>query len=314
MTPRTALVTGATGYIGGQLVPALLEDGWRVRVLTRDRGRLGGRPWADAVQVVEGDASSPPDCGTALEGVGVAYYLVHSMDGGGGFTRRDRELAHTFAAAAAGAGVTRLVYLGGLHPEGALSEHLASRVEVGRIFLDSDVRSVVLQAGVVLGNGSASFGMLRYLTERLPVMVAPKWIANRIQPIAVSDVVHYLVRAADVPETTNRAYDIGGPDVLTYREMMHRYAALAGLGPRVIVTVPVLTPRLAGLWVGLVTPIPAGLARPLVDSLVHEAICDDDDFAALVGMPPGGPTGYDDAVRAALRELETRPAKRRLRA
>ncbi|MGW5237747.1 tryptophan-rich sensory protein [Monashia sp. NPDC004114] len=315
-TNRTALVTGATGYIGGQLVPALLAAGWRVRVLTRRRDRLRGRAWASEVEVVEGDAGSSPDCERALRGVQVAYYLMHSMDGAGGFAARDRELAATFAHAAADACVSRIVYLSGLHPEGPLSElsdHLRSRVEVGRILLDSPVAAVVLQAGVVLGSGSASFDMLRHLTERLPAMVAPRWLDNRVQPIGVRDVVHYLVRSADLEPGINRAYDIGGPDVLTYREMMHRYARLAGLGPRLVVTVPVLTPRLAGLWVGLVTPLAAGLARPLVDSLIHDAVCGDDEFDPVAGPPPGGRTGFDDAVRAALREVDPMLWRRTLR-
>jgi uncharacterized protein YbjT (DUF2867 family)/tryptophan-rich sensory protein len=307
MTPteaRTALVTGATGYIGGVLVPALLDHGWSVRVLTRSRSGLEGRPWADDVDVVEGDATSADDLGRALDGVDVAYYLLHSMDGQGSFVQRDRTMAQGFAAAAADAGTDRVVYLSGLHPTGELSEHLASRVEVGEIFLDAPVPATVLQAGVVLGDGSASFDMLRHLTERLPAMVAPKWVDNRIQPIAVDDVVHFLVGAADLPAGTNRSFDIGGPEVLTYAEMMRRYAKAAGIGRRLVVSVPVLTPRLAGLWVGLVTPISAGIARPLVGSLVHEAICQEDDVLTAIGPPPGGLSGFDEAVRAALRTVD----------
>ncbi|TPG15949.1 tryptophan-rich sensory protein [Pedococcus bigeumensis] len=302
--PRTALVTGATGYIGGALVPALLDAGWSVRVLTRSRAGLEGRPWADDVDAVEGDATSPDDLGRALEGVEVAYYLLHSMDGQGDFVQRDRTMAQGFAAAAADAGTDRIVYLSGLHPRGDLSEHLASRVEVGEIFLHAPVPAAVLQAGVVLGDGSASFDMLRHLTERLPAMVAPKWVDNQIQPIAVDDVVHYLVGAADLPSDINRTLDIGGPEVLTYAEMMQRYAETAGIGRRLIVSVPVLTPRLAGLWVGLVTPISAGIARPLVGSLVHEAVCHESDALTLIGPPPGGPTRFDAAVRAALRTVD----------
>ncbi|WP_457253723.1 tryptophan-rich sensory protein [Pedococcus sp. P5_B7] len=303
-TPRTALVTGATGYIGGELVPALLDAGWRVRVLTRTRSRLESHSWQEHVEVVEGDATSPDDLGRALDGAEVAYYLLHSMDGHGSFVDRDRTMAQGFAAAAADAGTARVVYLSGLHPSGELSEHLASRVEVGEIFLAGPVPATVLQAGVVLGHGSASFDMLRHLTERLPAMVAPKWVDNRIQPIAVDDVVHYLVGAADLPEDSNRTYDIGGPEVLTYADMMQRYAQVAGLGRRLIVSVPVLSPRLAGLWVGLVTPISAGIARPLVGSLVHEAVCHEDDVQTAIGPPPGGLAGFDTAVRAALRSVD----------
>ena len=311
--PRTALVTGATGYIGGQLVPALLDAGWSVRVLTRSRSGLEGRPWGEDIETVEGDATSPDDLARALDGVEVAYYLLHSMDGRGNFVERDRTMAQGFAAAAADAGTTRVVYLSGLHPSGELSEHLASRVEVGEIFLAGPVPATVLQAGVVLGDGSASFDMLRHLTERLPAMVAPKWVDNRIQPIAVDDVVHYLVGAADLPRDSNRTFDIGGPEVLTYAEMMQRYARVAGLGHRLIVSVPVLSPRLAGLWDGLVTPISAGIARPLVGSLVHEAICHEDDAQTAIGPPPGGLSRFDEAVRAALRTVDPKLWQRTVR-
>lgn len=308
------LVTGATGYIGGRLVPALLERGHRVRVLARSPQRLADRPWAAQVEVVLGDVGDPADLRRALSGVEVAYYLVHSMGGDADFVERDRSLAGTFAAAAAESGTGRIVYLSGLHPtdvsrvqgtgigagaHGDLSAHLASRVEVGDILLASGVPTAVLQAGVVLGAGSASFDMLRHLTERLPVMVAPRWLDTRIQPIGIDDVVHYLAGAAALPAGLNRTFDVAGPDVLTYREMIHRYARLSGLGRRVIVVVPVLTPGLASHWVGAVTPVPAGIARPLVGSLTHEAVAHETDLRALVGEPPGGPTGFDEAIRGA---------------
>ncbi|UTT67279.1 NAD(P)H-binding protein [Janibacter sp. CX7] len=300
--PGTALVTGATGYIGGLLVPRLLDDGWTVRVLTRSSERLRGRDWADRVEVVEGDATSEADLRRALSGTDVAYYLVHSMDGGGDLARRDRELAEGFAAAADEAGVGRIVYLGGLHPEGAdLSEHLASRVEVGQILLDGPVPAAVLQAAVVLGDGSVSFDMLRYLTERLPVMVAPRWLRNRIQPIAIDDALHYLVGAASLPAEVDRAFDIGGPEVLTYEQMIQRFATVTGLRRRVVVTLPVLTPWLASHWVGVVTPVDAGVAKPLVGSLVHEVVRREHDLDALVGLPAQGLVGFDEAVRRAMR-------------
>lgn len=300
--PGAALVTGATGYIGGLLVPRLLDDGWKVRVLTRSSERLRGRDWADRVEVVEGDATSEADLRRALSGTDVAYYLVHSMDGGGDLARRDRELAEGFAAAASETGVQRIVYLGGLHPEGAdLSEHLASRVEVGQILLDGPVPAAVLQAAVVLGNGSVSFDMLRYLTERLPVMVAPQWLRNRIQPIAIDDALHYLVGAASLPAEVDRAFDIGGPEVLTYEQMIQRFAAVTGLRRRVVLTLPVLTPWLASHWVGLVTPVDAAVAKPLVGSLVHEVVRREHDLDELVGLPAQGLVGFDEAVRRAMR-------------
>ena len=197
---RTALVTGASGYVGGHLVPRLLETGWTVKVLTRHRSSLDDRQWIDRVEVVEGDVSSESDMRAALSGVDAAWYLVHSMDDRPDFEKRDRDAATTFAEAAAKEGVSRIVYLGGLHPDDeVLSPHLASRVEVGRIFLDAPVPAAVLQAAVVLGDGSASFDMLRYLTTRLPAMVAPKWLENKIQPIAVDDVITLLAGAGDLP-------------------------------------------------------------------------------------------------------------------
>ncbi|QFG70057.1 NAD(P)H-binding protein [Ornithinimicrobium pratense] len=317
MGGRRALVTGATGYVGGLLVPRLLQDGWSVRVLTRDAGRLPGA-WRDDVEVVEGDARSPDDLDRALgpdgeQALDVAYYLLHSMDRDGDFVARDRRLARKFGAAARRGEVRRLVYLSGLHPDGPLSAHLASRVEVGRILLGSGVPTAVLQAATVIGDGSVSFEMLRHLTTRLPVMVAPKWLHNLIQPVAIDDVLHYLVRAAELPAEINRAFDIGGPDVLTYEQMMQVFAQETGQRRRLIATVPVLTPRLASHWVGVVTPVDAGVAKPLVGSLVHEVVCREDDILTLVGPPPGGRTAYRDAVRAAMAEVAPDTALRRLR-
>ena len=308
---RTALVTGATGYIGSRLVPRLLEAGWRVRVFTRDAARLEGRVWRDDVEVVEGDAGEAADVAGALDGVSVAYYLLHSMGdrlGGGDFAARERAMATTFAEAAVAGGVDRVAYLGGLHPAGEeLSSHLASRTEVGEILLDGGVPAVVLQAAVIVGSGSASFEMLRHLAERLPAMVAPRWLSNRIQPIAIRDVLHYLVAAGDLPPGVNRTFDIGGPDVLTYREMIDGFCQVAGLPRRWIVTIPVLTPRLAGHWVGLVTPVPGGLAKPLVESLIHEVICTENDIVTQVPAPPGKLVGFEDSVRGALQGNEEFP-------
>ena len=309
---RTALVTGASGYIGGHVVPRLLDEGWAVRVLTRRRASLEGRPWLDRVEVAEGDVSSESDMRKALSGVDAAWYLVHSMDDRPDFAARDRAAATTFGAAAREEGVGRIVYLGGLHPDDeALSPHLASRVEVGRILLDSGVPAAVLQAAVVLGDGSASFDMLRYLTTRLPAMVAPKWLDNRIQPIAVDDVVTLLVGAGSLPPEVNRTFDIGGPEVLTYREMIARFADATGQRRPAVVTVPVLTPRLASHWVGLVTPISAGLAKPLVGSLVHEVVAKEHDIEQHVEVP-GGLAGFDAAVKSALRDVPPDTALRNL--
>lgn len=304
-TARRVLVTGASGYVGGELVPRLLDAGYVVRVLTRSAESVSDQVWADRVEVCEGDASATEDLDRALDEVSVAYYLLHSMDGDGDFHEQEVEMAQTFAAAAKRAGCDRIVYLGGIHPEDEeLSEHMASRADVGKVFLDSDVPAACLQAAVVLGAGSVSFQMLHYLTERLPVMITPAWLRNRIQPIAVDDALHYLVAAAELPSDINRTFDIAGDEVLTYEEMMKRYAEVVGLAPRLMIPVPLLTPELASLWIGLVTPIDSAVARPLVGSLVHDVVAKESDIRKLVGAPPDGVTGFDEAVRTGAAEME----------
>ena len=304
---RLALVTGVTGYVGGRLVPELLAAGWRVRALTRHPEALRDRPWSADVEIVPADAGDHDAVRAALDGADVAFYLIHALGTGPGFEATDRRTARVFAQAAREAGVARLVYLGGLHPaapDGAeLSAHLASRREVGEILLASGVPTTVLQAAVILGSGSASFEMLRYVTERLPVMVVPRWVMSRIQPIAIRDVLRYLVGSASMPPEVNRAFDIGGPDVLTYRDMMQRYAAVAGLPRRIIVPVRVLGVSLSSHWVGVVTPVPNRLARPLVESLVHEVVVTERDIARWVPDPPEGLVGFERAVRLALQRI-----------
>ncbi|QKJ18680.1 SDR family oxidoreductase [Microbacterium hominis] len=300
-TPPRALVLGATGYIGGRLVPRLIAAGHRVRVLARDPARVAAFAWGDEVEVVQGAAEDPTAMAAAAADVDALYYLVHSMSAGRGFEQADERAAHVVAEAALVASVRRIVYLGGLHPEGVpLSPHLRSRVEVGEVFLGSGVPTLVLQAGVVIGSGSASFEMVRHLTEVLPYMPAPKWVRNRIQPIAVRDVLHYLLGAATVDAAVNRAVDIGGPDVLRYGQMMNGYAVEAGLRQRAIAALPVLTPGLASHWVNLVTPIPRSIARPLVASLQNECVMKDHDIDALIPPPEDGLTPYRTAVALAL--------------
>ncbi|WP_167166935.1 SDR family oxidoreductase [Saccharomonospora amisosensis] len=294
------VVFGATGYIGGRLVPWLLAEGHSVRAVARTPEKLAGVDWRGRAEVVRGDATNPEDVAAALAGQDVAYYLVHSLHQRD-FVDVDRRAAEILAGAAASAGVSRIVYLGGITPEGGeLSAHLGSRAEVGRILLDSPVPAVVLRAAVIIGSGSASFEMLRYLTENLPVMITPRWVHNRIQPIAVGDVLHYLVRAATIERRLNGAFDICGPDVLTYLEMMRRYARVAMLRRRLVVPVPVLTPWLSAQWVNLVTPVPRSIAVPLIESLVHEVICHDHDVERYISDPDGGLTGFDNAVQMAL--------------
>ncbi|HEY0718251.1 MAG TPA: SDR family oxidoreductase [Streptosporangiaceae bacterium] len=299
--PR-CLVTGASGYIGGRLAPELLAAGYPVRCMARDPSKLANRPWSGDIEVARADVTDPATLRDALAGCDVAYYLVHSLGTGNSFEQRDRDAARAFADAAREAGTRRIVYLGGMisGAEGDLSPHLRSRAEVGDILLDSGVPTAALQAAVIIGSGSASFEMLRYLTERLPAMITPKWVTTRIQPIAVRDVLRYLVGAAALPDDVNRRFDIGGPDVLTYADMMRRYAAVAKLPPRLLVSVPVLTPSLSSHWVGLVTPVPAGLAKPLVESLRVEVVASEHDIAQYVPDPPEGLLPLDRAIELAL--------------
>lgn len=302
--PR-ALVLGATGYIGGRLVPRLVAAGYRVRVLARVPERVASFPWGADVEVVSGSADDPDAVAAAVDGVDVLYYLIHAMGAGAGFEAADERAARTVARAAAAASVRRIVYLGGLHPaDGELSPHLRSRVQVGEILLASGVPTLVLQAGVVIGSGSASFEMVRHLTDVLPYMPAPRWVRNRIQPIAVRDVLHYLLGAARVDPELNRAVDIGGPDVLRYGQMMNGYALEAGLRQRAIAALPVLTPGLASHWVNLVTPVPRSIARPLIASLQNECVMDDHDIDAIIPPPEGGLTPYRRAVQLALGRVD----------
>jgi len=299
-----SLVTGATGYIGGRLVPELLDAGHDVRVLVRDEAKARAHLWANDVEIAVGDATEVDDVRSSLRGVDVAYYLLHSIGTGGDFADTERHIASTFADAAADAGVQRIVYLGGMVPEDEeLSEHLRSREQVGNVLLSSGVPTAVLQAGIVIGSGSASFEMLRYLTERLPVMVTPRWVHSRIQPIAVRDVLRYVVGCADLPHDVNRSFDIGGPDVLTYLEMMQGYAKVAELPRRRVLPVPVLSPWLSSHWVGLITPVPAALARPLVESLRNTVVAADHDIARYVPDPPDGLIGYERSVELALTKI-----------
>jgi uncharacterized protein YbjT (DUF2867 family) len=300
-SPKTVLVTGATGYIGGRLVPKLLEAGHSVKVLVRSPDKIAGVPWRDDVEVVESSLDDGDALRAALAGVDVFYYLVHSMAAGAGFEAKEQAMARTAAQAAADAGVDRIVYLGGLHPKGVeLSTHMRSREAVGQVFLDSPVDAVVFQAGVVIGSGSASFEMIRHLSETLPLMPAPSWVRNRIEAIAVRDVLYYLVAAASLDGPINRTFDVGCRQVLTYAGMMKEYAAEAGLPYRVVLALPVPAPKLAGMWVALTTPIPLSMAVPLVQSLQHDAVSNEHDIDQYVPQPDGGLTPYRTAVALAL--------------
>ena len=296
------LVTGATGYIGGRLVPRLLQAGYRVRCFVRDAERLQGRPWLEQVEVVAGDILQPETLAAAMTGIEAAYYLVHSMAGGQGFHERDLIAARNFGTAAAAAGVGRIIYLGGLgDPESELSQHLRSRQETGNTLRASGVPVTEFRAGVIVGSGSLSFELIRYLVERVPVMICPRWLYTCIQPIGVRNVLEYLIAALETPASAGEIIEIGGADVLTYGDMMLGYAKARGLKRR-IVPVPILSPRLSSYWVHLVTPVPAAIARPLIDGLRNEVVVRDDKASRL--FPTVKPFDYQTAVKLALARLD----------
>jgi uncharacterized protein YbjT (DUF2867 family) len=300
--PHRVLVAGATGYVGRRLVGELVARGLRVRCLARTPEKLDAEPWRADVEVVSGDILERASLARSFRDIDVAYYLIHSIGSGADWQQRDRRAAENFRDAAADAGIAQIVYLGGLGDDagGALSPHLASRHEVGRVLAAGPVPVTELRAAVVIGSGSASFEMLRHLVEVLPVMTTPRWVQTRVQPIAVRDVLAYLTGVLGNRAARGEVFEIGGADVVTYREMMDTYAQVAGLGKRVIVPVPVLSPRLSSLWVGLVTPIPADLARPLIDSLVNEVVVHDH---AIDNVVPHHPIGCRAAVELALRRV-----------
>jgi len=290
------LVTGATGYVGGRLVPQLLESGHHVRCLVRNPAKLTNVSWRDAVEIVQGSISDPLD--DAMKDVDVAVYLVHGIGDGSDWVAKETRDAENFRLAAQRARVGRIVYLGGMGVDnGDLSDHLASRHSVGRMLSAGPIPVVELRAAVVIGSGSASFEMLRYLVEVLPIMVTPKWVATRSQPIAISDVLNYLTKVIDSPTPFSGIYEIGGPDVVSYAQMMALYAEVAGLKRRRLIPVPVLSPRLSSHWVGIVTPVPASLARPLVDSLVNEVVVRSSRTIDELGPPQ---RSLREAIRLAL--------------
>jgi uncharacterized protein YbjT (DUF2867 family) len=297
------LVTGATGYVGGRLVPRLLDAGYRVRVIVRgEPQRLQSRSWYGQVDVVAGDVLHPEGLGAAMDGVDVAYYLIHSMRDSAEFSQRDIRAAQNFAGAAEAAGVKRIIYLGGLgDPDSELSEHLQSRQETGEALRQAGVPVTEFRAGMIVGSGSLSFEMVRHLTERLPVMICPRWVFVRSHPIAIRDVLSYLVAAIEAPDSAGRVIEIGGADVLTYAEMMHGYAHVRGLR-RLIIPVPVLTPRLSSYWAHWVTPIPASIARPLIKGLRYELVVRDNMARQI--FPDIQPLDYEAAVTLALRSIE----------
>jgi len=302
--PQTVLVSGATGYVGGRLVPKLLEAGYRVRCFVRDASRLRAQPWGDAVEVAVGDALEASTVGPALEGVDAAYYLIHSLGTGTDFAERDRIAATNFREAAAAHDVERIVYLGGMRPKGErASEHLRSRIETGDVLREGPVPVTEFRAAQIVGSGSLSFELVRYLTERVPLMLCPRWVTTPTQPIAIRDVLQYLTDALTTPASTGEIVEIGGADVLTYAEMFQTYAKVRDLD-RVIVHVPFLTPRLSSHWVGLVTPISNRIARPLIEGLDNEVTMDNPERTRRL-FPDIDPLPYETAVRLALRRAES---------
>ncbi len=294
----TVLVTGATGFVGSRLVPALLDEGHDVRVLVRDGDAYEG---PDAVEVVEGDVLYVGQFEQAFEDISTAYYLIHSMKAGADFEARDRQAARNVARAASEAGLEQLVYLGGLGEEGdTLSDHLQSRREVETILAEGTYDLVTFRAAIIVGHGSAGFEMVRQLIRRLPVMTTPRWVRNECQPIAVSDVIAYLCAAQSLPPGT---YEIGGPDVLTYAEMLRRTASVSGKRPPIIIPVPLLSPQLSSYWVGLVTNVDWRVARPLIDGLANPVIVRDDRITDHIPLEL---TPFDEAVERALAEYRTR--------
>jgi uncharacterized protein YbjT (DUF2867 family) len=299
---KPIFVTGATGYVGGNLIPRLLEEGYHVRVLVRNPEKLRVKRWKGDVEVFKGDVLEPVTLAQALSGVEVAYYLIHSMVSGKTFAERDLTAARTFSEAVTRTGVKRIIYLGGLgDPETNLSEHLMSRQETGQILRRSGACLTEFRAAVIVGAGSISFEMIRYLTERIPIMICPRWVRSKVQPIAIDNVIEYLVSAIKNPRSSGQIIEIGGADVLTYGDMMKSYARVRGLR-RGLISVPVLTPRLSSYWVHWVTPVSAAFARPLIEGLRNEVVVRDNKASEL--FPQIKPSTYENAVRQALSQLD----------
>ena len=298
---RKILVTGASGYVGGRLVTALLADQMQVRVFVRDARKIKGQLWANQVEISEGNANNYESTLSALKDIHTAFYLLHSINLGPNFDEIESAMARNFAKAAEAAGVKQIVYLGGIANDTKTSKHLQSRANTGKELATTSVPVMELRAGIIIGSGSASFEMLRHLTHRLPVMTTPKWVSNKTHPIAIRDVLWYLRNVAKLEKPVAGIFDIGGPEVLSYAQMMQKFAKISGLRKRWIIKVPVLTPGLSSLWIGLVTPVPTALARPLVGSLISEVVADPaKSINHLIPLPPEGLIDVAGAIELAL--------------
>jgi uncharacterized protein YbjT (DUF2867 family) len=305
------LIIGATGFVGARLIPELVKRNVKLRLLVRDLAKASPLILKGSdIEVVQGDLVANTGLAEALRDIHTAYYLVHSMGGktlfkNEEYAEKDRMAANNFMTAAEAAGLKRVIYLGGLgETNDNLSEHLRSRAEIAQIISSGTPKATVLRAAIIIGAGGASYEMLRYLVERLPVMITPKWVETRIQPIAIKDVLEYLVGCLLNPETANKNFDIGGPEIFTYVEMMQKYAEARGLAKRFIVRVPVLTPMLSAYWVDLVTPISSGIAHPLIEGLRNEVICHDNRIDQYVSITK---TPFKDAVLTAHGEEKEGP-------